>query len=243
MAKNTPEILLLVEGKRKEPQLMKKLFKIYGIDSLYQIIPYETNIYGLYRSMLEELGSDSDSWDIQTHLKSRETDTEKKSLLSRKFTEILLIFDFEPHDNLFAEAKIREMVGFFADSTQMGKLYINYPMVESFYHMKSIPDPDYNAYTTPLAEPTGYKARVGKGNRSIGQGSFISEKSNTDIVIRQNIEKAWHILEADATAIIPSATDILESQLTKIKNEKLIAVLCTCVFYIVDYNPRLIGGY
>ena len=31
----------------------------------------------------------------------------------------------------------------FADSTDMGKLYLNYPMIESYLHLKSIPDEEY----------------------------------------------------------------------------------------------------
>lgn len=32
----------------------------------------------------------------------------------------------------------------------MGKLYLNYPMVESFYHMSDIPDEKYNEYIVTL---------------------------------------------------------------------------------------------
>jgi len=247
MAKNVvPEILMLVEGKATEPKIMRKLLKLYEINDGYRIVPYKTNIYTLYNSMVNELGADSDNWDIMTHLRSRESDPEKKEILRRRYTETLLIFDFEPHDPLFDETKIREMMRFFSDSTQMGKLYINYPMVEAFYHMKSIPDPDYSMYTVPISELTGprnngYKARVGKENKSIGRAIFTSSKNNIDAVIRQNIDKAWHILESDAYAILPDGMDILEAQLIKMVNTKTIAVLCTCVFYIVDYNPRLIG--
>ena len=35
---------------------------------------------------------------------------------------------------------------YFTESSEMGKLYLNYPMVEAFYHMKSIPDENYTSY-------------------------------------------------------------------------------------------------
>lgn len=247
MVKDMSEILVLVEGEKLETKLMRKLFKIYGIGCKHNIVSYKTNIYVLYSSLINELGASSDDWDIITHLKSRESNPAKKEILSRRYAETILIFDFEPHDTLFDENKIRDMVKIFSDSTQLGKLYINYPMVESFYHMKSIPDPDYNTYTTSLTElnakpkTNGYKARVDRENKAVGRASFTSDKNNMGIVIRQNINKARSIINTDNLTNMPSSMDILESQLTKMKDEKLIAVLCTFIFYIVDFNPKLLS--
>ena len=44
------------------------------------------------------------------------------------------------------------MAEYFTESSDMGKLYINYPMVEAFYHMKSIPDNDFDTYTSSMEE-------------------------------------------------------------------------------------------
>ena len=35
---------------------------------------------------------------------------------------------------------------FFDNETEHGKLYINYPMIESFKHFKKIPDKDFKKY-------------------------------------------------------------------------------------------------
>ena len=50
--------------------------------------------------------------------------------------------------------KITEMASYFVESSDMGKLYLNYPMVEAYYHMKSIPDPEFDSYTVSLEELT-----------------------------------------------------------------------------------------
>lgn len=42
------------------------------------------------------------------------------------------------------------MANYFTESTNMGKLYLNYPMVEAFYHMESIPDENFNKYIVTL---------------------------------------------------------------------------------------------
>ena len=71
-------------------------------------------------------------------------------ILKKKFninySDIILIFDFDPQDDLFTSKKIEEMLEYFKESSDMGKLYINYPMVESFYHMKTIPDLNFHKY-------------------------------------------------------------------------------------------------
>lgn len=51
--------------------------------------------------------------------------------------------DYERHDPNFTETKIMSMQQTFTDSTDMGMLYINYPMIESYQHMKNLPDSDY----------------------------------------------------------------------------------------------------
>lgn len=52
---------------------------------------------------------------------------------SNKFTDIILIFDFDPHVPCFNEKNLDDLFKIFSDSTnKRGKLYINYPMHESF---------------------------------------------------------------------------------------------------------------
>ena len=138
------------------------------------------------------------------------------------------------------------MTGFFKESTDMGKLYINYPMVEAFYHMKNIPDPDYDSYTATMSELQGgdYKTRVHNVTRGSDYRKFAVNKAECDTVIWQNINKARMLVglgAANSATDIPDHHRILESQINKMKNEQAIAVLCTCSFYIVDYNPALLG--
>lgn len=121
-------------------------------------------------------------------------------------------------------------------------------MVEAFYHMKSIPDENYNFYTVSLAElvTKQYKARVNRENRDHDYSKFAVNKQECDIVIRQNIEKAFYIngntapVPEESTLVLPNSLDTLNVQLNTLSNEGILSVLCTCVFYIVDYNPNLI---
>jgi len=96
--------------------------------------------------------NDPSDMDLLQLLKSREPDPVKRALFDEFYSDILLIFDLDPHDPGFAPEKISRMAKYFVESSDMGKLYINYPMVEAFYHMASIPDPNFDSYYATLDE-------------------------------------------------------------------------------------------
>ena len=244
MNSNKRQILVIVEGSKTDYNLMTHLLNVYGISQDHNMVAYDTNIYSLYNVVFAT--DDPDSIDILQLLKEHEKDSKKKRIFNQRYTDILLIFDFDPQDPNFSPQKILEMVNFFVESSDMGKLYLNYPMVEAFYHMKSIPDDDYNTYSVSMEELKKhlYKARVSKENRNHDYRKFDANKFECDIVIKQNIIKANYIIESEKTAdnILPQAIDILKVQLKNMKDNGYIAVLSTCVFYIFDYNPKLLNG-
>lgn len=233
------KMLMLVEGAKTDVRLMKKLLDIYGISDRHELVSYNTNIYELYREMFD--GGDPDSMDLLQLLKEREPDEDKKKIFDERYSDVLLIFDMDPQDHLFAEYKILEMAEYFNESSDMGKLYINYPMVEAFYHMKDIPDKDYVSYTVTIDELKAgtYKQRVNCENRNHDYSKFAIDKKECNIVIKQNIEKAYRIIDKECDfAEVPDSRDILYNQLKKIKDSGEIFVLCTCDFYIADYNSN-----
>lgn len=245
MDKKKSKILVLVEGPRTDVSLMKHLLDIYGISQSHQIVSYNTNIYTLYNRMFRD--GNPETIDILQVLKEREFDPEKRKILDEKYSDILLIFDLDPQAPDYSADKIVEMMDYFVESSDMGKLYLNYPMVEAFYHMKQIPDEDYNSYFATLVElkNKAYKSRVNAENRNHDYTKFAVDKKECDIVIKQNIDKAFGIIgESDYDEnTLPDATDILNAQINKIQLEKLVSVLCTCVFYIPEYNPKLLTPY
>lgn len=239
------KILVLVEGAKTDVKLLKHLLSVYGIDQSHQIISYNTNIYSLYNLMFRN--TNPDDVDILQLLKEHETVAERKAVFNERYSDILLIFDLDPQDPQFSSTKITEMMNYFVESSDMGKLYLNYPMVESFYHMKSIPDDDYWSYTATMQELSShiYKSRVAAENRNHDYSKFAVDKSECNIVIKQNIEKAWKIVKDDISfqyeRILPDPADVLDIQLKKLKEDNALFVLCTCVFYIPDYNSKLIA--
>ncbi len=239
----TSKILVLVEGAKTDLRVLYHLLHIYGIDKNHEVVSYNTNIYVLYKQMFDD--KDPASMDLLQLLKEKERDPEKKKIFNVHYSDIILVFDSEPQDSQFSSKKILEMMQYFTESSDMGKLYLNYPMVEAFYHMKSIPDKNYNDYIVSLNELTEgtYKQRVNKENRNHNYSKFAIDREECNIVIRQNLEKAWYIYEKGRREDIiqPDSIEVLRKQLLKLEHEKVVSVLCTCAFYIVDYNPNFIS--
>jgi len=240
---NKRKILVLVEGARTDVRLVEHLIQIYEIDSQYEVVSYNTNIYTLYNAMFAE-GYPEDM-DILQVLKEREKDSQSKEIFNDRYSDILLIFDLDPHDGQFSSDKIYKMTSYFVESSDMGKLYLNYPMVEAFYHMKSIPDDIYNScYATIVELKKGtYKQRVNQENRNKDYRKFATTRDECNIVIKQNIEKSWYILGKlnSKNDILPDSVEILNEQLDSLSIAGKIYVLCTCVFFIAEYNPEFLN--
>ena len=124
---NKAKILVLVEGAKDDVKLMGHLFGIYGISNSHQIVSYNTNIYDLYEHMFAE--NNPSDIDLQQLLKEREPDPNKKAILDDYYSDKLLIFDMDPQDPRFSSDKLAQMIDYFTESSDMGKLYINYPIV------------------------------------------------------------------------------------------------------------------
>ena len=144
-ARNRSKTWLIVEGKDEKEGLLSHLLEAFpevNID-FQNIITYETNIYALIRKIKKEYGEDWDQEDIDLPflISNRKSDCPK--MRKRDFTDIFLIFDYERHDVFFSETNIARMQKYFSQSEDVGKLYINYPMVESYLDLYSIPDKSY----------------------------------------------------------------------------------------------------
>lgn len=233
------KILVIVEGAKTDVNLMKRLLNIYGISETHKIISYNTNIYTLYNQLPNDYDEYED-FDLLQLLKEREIDQSKLDLLNERYSDILLIFDLDPQDPQFKPEKIIKMANYFTESTNMGKLYLNYPMVEAFYHMESIPDDKYNDYTVTLEvlKKKKYKQMIHDICRDGDYAKFASDKEECGIVINQNLAKAKFF--TNTKDAIPDSVEILNKQLDLLTNKKIVSVLCTCVFYIAEYNSDFI---
>lgn len=234
------KILILVEGAKTDLLLMQKVLTLYGISNNHQIISYNTSIYDLYQKMFCE--DDPSSLDLLQVLKEHEKDETKKTIFNEHYSDIILVFDLDPQSPEYTPDAITKMANYFTESSDTGKLYLNYPMVESFYHMRTIPDPDYINYAVSMEELINhtYKSRV-KQTCRIPYKDFATTKETCNLIISQNLEKARIVLHQSDDSLPTDTKTLLAAQLSFLQNHNLLYVLCTCIFYIVDYNPVLVN--
>ena len=65
------------------------------------------------------------------------------------FSQIFLFFDYDFQNRIGVDRVndiLEEMLDYFDDETENGKLYVNYPMIESLKHTKEMPDEKYYRY-------------------------------------------------------------------------------------------------
>ena len=116
------KILLITEGKKSEPKLFNKIITLFEIEEDISIYQYQSSIYSLYDYI-------KNNYDLNN------TNSEQYlEILNQRFTDIILIFDFEPHDPKFNDEVLLQLSQHFQDETGYGLLLINYPMHESYKH-------------------------------------------------------------------------------------------------------------
>ena len=147
--KNPPrnQTLILVEGNFEKNTMLRVLCKCFPNSPIQMsnIHIYGTDIYDLYHLIELEYGEKwfTDSLAIDIPLLISKRLNIHPQLKRQDFTNIILIFDYEHHDNWYSDEKIQRLQKHFVNPTDDGILYINYPMIESFLHMPSIPDSSY----------------------------------------------------------------------------------------------------
>ncbi len=184
--------LLIVEGNHEKNKLFKLIFQTFPeIDiSIEDIVIYGTNIYMLYNEIEEEYGN---KW------YNEEVDLpfivgKKKNYKVNKndFTNIFLVFDYEHHDPNFSVDKIEKMQRYFSDSTDMGKLYLNYPMIESYQHVTCFPDADYGELTVKVTLQPGFQYK------NLVKDTFVAKLINLPKKIEEILSDRFGIGDIEA---------------------------------------------
>ena len=255
---NQPKTLIVVEGGRLEPRFFDQLKKVFGLN--LDIYCLKDNIYILYKKM-KEMGFNGNLKDVLLEVHDTE---EYRELLSQNFAYTYLIFDFDPHHteeyekNVPLETivenninKVREMAEYFVNETDptIGKLYINYPMMESFKDCDSFEDDSYLTREVSLPDVKQYKEIVGRRKMASKRIDGYS-KGDFTMLTRQNVKKLGKICEA-ADESMDYETYIQESNQSKVLQREIefisslrkIAVLNTSVFFALDYYGNKDGFY
>lgn len=132
--------LLIVEGEKCEYNYFSKFASLISKDKKIKIVPFCNDIYEIYK-MIKDLDKNTTTIDVLLHCLNL-NDEEKSKLRNTKFVFVYLVFDLELQNYAMNNkkeslSKIKEMLTLFSDETgEFGKLFINYPMMESYRRFK-----------------------------------------------------------------------------------------------------------
>lgn len=233
------KILFICEGEETERKFCNLIIDRYFIDNKKpkEYVAFGANIYSLYDEMSKDRDLDIIEL-IREKAKLKKDMATYEKLTMGGFDEVYLIFDYDFHAPQYSFEKILEMAEFFDNETENGKLYINYPMMESFKHFKSIPDEDFNNYKISKEECLKYK-------KIVGDVSCIKHFNDITlpilgIMIKQVLDKYGFISKKKLNNYETYLNEFSQSNLLHLQNKSLskdgkIFVLNTSILWGLDY--------
>lgn len=270
-------ILFIVEGERLEPEVINRMAEVYGLRC--DISSVCTNIHILYHHLKQDDGYSDVIPVLREILRSRLGSLEKRSpsseqkrkicrtqedmaKLERSFASVYLVFDSELHhrsnDTLapldiidINVADLKEMLEFFDSETNQGKLYVNYPMMESYRDCDDFFDSGYRDRLVSLdilfgrTPAMGYKSLVASRRLANVRNQHISQKQFNRLtcmnVFKLNWMKnhTWLKPNYDNFLKIAQQERILELEHDFCRSHNAVAVLNSLLFFIIDYKGRV----
>lgn len=165
MKSKRKHIAIVYEGERTEKELLQKMKEVF-FDQIAEtiIFPFPAcgNIYMIWKR-LKDNDFEVDVIDI-----IREMNEKTKELLqgysAKDFSEVYLFFDFDPQNNNLSQSDrgidvLQKLLETFDNETEHGKLYLSYPMIESFREISSEGE-CYKSLYVSLNEVRDYKRLV-----------------------------------------------------------------------------------
>lgn len=256
------KILVVAEGEKRERPFLQQAFKLYGVNA--DLYVFHANIYNLYRAM-EELDFCGDLRDVLGTLPCMKNQ-DLKTLQETRFAYTYLIFDCDAQHTMDEKKdkfrlidetvqvnfqRLSKMVAYFTNETDpaVGKLYVNYPMMESYRDCENFFDENYR-YTQVCIDDIGqYKAITGKRKLANVRIDKFSKENFSDL-LRMNVYKlnsmlgdGWENLTYAKYQILSEQRKIAAYQQNLTAGTRNMDVLNTTLFLLADYYGNRDGFY
>ena len=136
---NRPVKCFIVEGMDRDYRFINAMIATFfkgKYDAVTICLPADQNIYMLYKKLQED---DFETDLIELLREINEIAKEKLDGIERQsIDEIYLFFDYDIHQDNLSDGQnpidvLEQMLEFYDNETEHGKLYISYPMVEALY--------------------------------------------------------------------------------------------------------------
>ena len=250
-------ILFVFEGNEREPRLYRTLERLYFPRENDNIIcSFGNNIYDLYNELLA-YGEGGDIVSLMRERLADAGDATLDGIRSSDISEIFLFFDYDFQNSQLSleeiNRRVREMLTWFDDETGNGKLYINYPMIESIRYTRELPDADYINYVVSREECKDFKhmARDFSAYNSLDhllfkdgevptKEKYIKVKDNWSYLKQMNVAKAHRLITGENSMPVNKSMvnqlSIFDGQVSHFVTPKsMVAILNSFPIFIYEY--------
>lgn len=243
-------ILFVFEGQKAEPMVFRSLEQLFFSGEEVRMVKCSYDLPTLYKRLKDN------GYDLFRSLPLSENGIEvpEDARLDTLFSQIFLFFDYDFQNRMGIDRLngiLKEMLDFFDNETDNGKLYVNYPMVESLKYTKTLPDANYWRYTVSRAicvehrfksEAETFACAEAKGYKFIDLSRTSEDivKNNWMLLKAQNVRKANYIISGK-NAWPANKEDVSQYALFKAQNAKYVstndevAILNSFPIFIYDY--------
>ena len=252
---SSKRILVIAEGEKAEIAFLDAMKGAFHFS--YTFCCLRGNIYHLYTKMKEtNFNADVKSILLEMH-------PEYRNELDARFAYTYLVFDMDPHHTKGRDDRgidcvvkencraIEEMTRYFIDETDpsVGKLYVNYPMLESFRCCDSTFDELYRSEFVRLEDISSFKRYAGtkkmasKHLKDYDQRDFMQLAKQNVYKLNWLHTRLWGKMAYNQYLSNCRQDGILAEQSKLIESDNVVAVLNTSLFLILDYYGNRDGFY
>ena len=240
-------ILFVFEGAAYEPPLYNGIKSLFFPRSNDQVIcSFCSSIYTFYKRLKDDYGEFADVVDVlKIELKKTDPENELFKYKSADFESIYLFFDYDFYLGKLdvKNIKITELLEYFNEETENGRLFISYPMIESIQYTKELPDSNFYNYVVKRKDSFSRKfKKEAKAFCHYKGYDFLKDANNWKHLVQQNVFKA-NYLTKDALSWPLNKDDveqqsIFEAQLSKhvIPNDE-VSILNAFPLFLYYYFP------
>ena len=243
-------ILFVFEGGKAEPTVFDSIGKLFLPNEELCVVKCRHDLPTFYSNLR------ANGYDLFRSLPFEDNGVilPKDKRLDTLFSQVFLFFDYD-FQNRIGTQKVNkildEMLDFFDDETENGKLYINYPMIESLKYTKEMPDADYWKYVATRDECAKHLFK-GKAERfayaqakafrfiDLDKTDKETVKNNWESLKIQNVCKAHYLVSGCNTIPSEKSTinqkSIFEAQKDKYVNtDEMVSILNSFPIFLYDY--------
>ena len=236
-----------MEGEKPEENTLARLQRAFPeeladlSEDLVEYV-YSSHIYGLYNKLKEDNGFS----DVIEVLKELYPEDDVLQNTNREdISQVYLFFDLDIHKQPIEKSckQLNELIKFFDNETENGKLFLSYPMAEAINICdieKGLMSDDRKLFSLDKCADNGFKHFADDLNRNSKTICRANSRENWLIISKANYEKAqWlmHLTSEKSFSVLDQMQQdaILQHQQKLIKQDNVVATLSAFPFFLLEY--------